>query len=97
MARSVYEADRHAKKRLTKEVRGARKIERCAEGRDGSVAEAVRGYRSALTDDGRPPLEASGLKLRQRLAAVSASLGRAAQKGAPGRVAEAHPTAAGGW
>jgi transposase-like protein len=84
-AKPVYEADRNAKKRLKKEVRGVRKIERAAEGRDGPVAEAIRGYcgavRSALTDDGRPPLEASGLKLRQRLGAVSASLGRAAAKG----------------
>ncbi len=84
-AKPIYEADRHAKKRLKKEVRGVRKIERAAEGRDGPVAEAVRGYcgavRSALTDDGRPPLEASGRRLRQRLGAVSASLGRAAEKG----------------
>jgi hypothetical protein len=81
-AKPIYEADRHAKKRLKKEVRGVRKLERAAEGHDGRVAEAIRGYcgavRSALTDDGRPPLEASGLKLRQRLGAVSASLGRAA-------------------
>ena len=84
-AKPIYEADRNAKKRLKKEVRGVRKIERAAEGRDGPEAEAILGYcgavRSALTDDGRPPLEASGLKLRQRLGAVSASLGRAAAKG----------------
>jgi hypothetical protein len=84
-ARPIYEADRHAKKRLKKEVRGVRKIERAAEGRAGAEAEAILGYcsavRSALTDDGRPPLEASGLKLRERLGAVSASLGRAAEKG----------------
>jgi hypothetical protein len=84
-AKPIYEADRHAKKRLKKEVRGVRKIERAAEGRGGPEAEAVRGYcgavRSALTDDGRPPLQASGLRLRQRLGAVSASLGRAAAKG----------------
>jgi hypothetical protein len=84
-AKPIYEADRNAKKRLKKEVRGVRQIERAAEGRDGPVAQATRGYcgavRSALTDDGRPPLEASGLKLRERLGAVSASLGRAAAKG----------------
>jgi Transposase, Mutator family len=84
-ARPIYEADRNAKKQLKKKVRGVRKIERAAEGRDGPVAEAIRGYcsavRSALTDDGRPPLEACGLKLHQRLAAVSASLGRAEGKG----------------
>lgn len=84
-ARPVYEADRNAKKRLKKEVRGVRKIERAAEGREGAEAEVILGYcsavRSALTDDGRPPLDASGLKLRERLTAVSASLGRVAEKG----------------
>jgi hypothetical protein len=86
-AKPIYEADRNAKKLLKKEVRGVRKIERAAEGRDDAVAEVIVGYcsavRSALTDDGRPPLEASGLKLRERLGAVSASLGRLAaeQKG----------------
>jgi hypothetical protein len=40
--------------------------------------------RSALTDDGRPPLEASGLKLADRLTAVAASLDRvAAKRGSP--------------
>jgi len=84
-ARPIYEADRHAKKELKKKVRVVRGVERSAEGRDGPEAEAIRGYcsavRSALTDDGRPPLEASGLKLRERLGAVSASLGRAEEKG----------------
>ena len=84
-AKPVYEADRNAKKRLKKEVRGVRQIERAAEGRGDAEAGVILGYcsavRSALTDDGRPPLGASGLKLHQRLTAVSASLGRAAQKG----------------
>jgi transposase-like protein len=78
----VFEADRHAKKELKKRVRGVRPIERAVEGRDDPGAEAVRGYcaavRSALTDDGRPPLAASGLKLADRLEAVAASLDRAA-------------------
>ncbi len=81
----IYEADRHAKVLLKKKVRGVRPIERQAEGRDDAEAEAVRGYcaavRSALTDDGRPPLEASGLKLQGRLEKVAASLDRAAEKG----------------
>ena len=34
--------------------------------------------RAALTDDGRPPLAASGLKLHQRLNAIASSLDRAA-------------------
>jgi hypothetical protein len=80
----VYEADRHAKVQLKKKVRGIRPIERKVEGRDDREAEAVRGYcaavRSALTDDGRPPLEASGLKLADRLAKVAASLDRVASK-----------------
>jgi hypothetical protein len=84
-ARPIYEADRNAKKRLKKEVRGVRKIERAVEGRDDAEAEVILGYcsavRSALTDDGRPPLDASGLLLRERLTAVSASLGRVAEKG----------------
>lgn len=84
-ARPIYEADRHAKKELKKKVRGVRKIERQTEGRNDAEAEVVRGYcsavRSALTDDGRPPLEASGLKLQERLVAVAASLERVAQKG----------------
>jgi hypothetical protein len=84
-AQPVFEADRHAKKELKKQVRGVRPIERSVEGGDGPEAEAVRGYcaavRSAITDDGRPPLAASGLQLERRLVAVMASLDRAATKG----------------
>jgi hypothetical protein len=80
----VYEADRHAKVQLKKKVRGIRPIERELEGRKDAEAETIQGYcaavRSALTDDGRPPLEASGLKLQGRLAAVAASLDRVAGK-----------------
>jgi hypothetical protein len=78
---------------LQKTIRGVRAIERRVEGRGDAPAEVIRGYgaavRSALTDDGRPPLEASGLKLRGRLAAIDASLGRAAKKGGAARVAAA--------
>src|ERR687886_731674 len=81
----IYEADRHAKKELKKRVRGVRPIERGMEGREDAEAQLVRGYcaavRSAITDDGRPPLAASGLKLRQRLTAVAESLDRVAEKG----------------
>jgi hypothetical protein len=80
----VYEADRHAKVQLKKKVRGIRPIERKIEGRQDGEAESTRGYcaavRSALTDDGRPPLEASGLKLRDRLAKVADSLDRVGAK-----------------
>jgi len=84
-ARPIYEADRHAKKELKKKVRGVRKIERQVEGRADAQAEVVRGYcsavRSALTDDGRPPLQASGLKLHERLSAIDARLKRVKSKG----------------
>jgi hypothetical protein len=83
-ARPLYEADRHAKKELKKKVRGVRPLERALEGRTDPEAQAARGYcdavRSALTDDGRPPLEAAGLKLHERLSAVAASLDRVAEK-----------------
>ncbi len=81
----IYEADRHAKKELKKHVRGVRPIERALESRHDAGAEAVRGYclavRSALTDDGRPPLAAAGLKLKGRLEAVAASLERVVPTG----------------
>ena len=81
----VFEADRHAKVELKKQVRGVRPIERAAEKRDDAEAEVVRGYcaavRSAITDDGRAPLAASGLKLKGRLEKVAASLDRAAKGG----------------
>jgi Transposase, Mutator family len=84
-ARPIYEADRRAKKELKKKVRQVRGIERSVEGRSDSEAEAIKGYcsavRSALTDDGRPPLEASGLKLHGRLQAITDSLDRVEQKG----------------
>lgn len=83
-AKPIYEADRHAKKELKKAVRGVRPIERALEDRADAEAEAVRGYclavRSALTDDGRPPLCASGLKLHERLTAVSESINQVAAK-----------------
>jgi hypothetical protein len=82
----IYEADRHAKKELKKRVRGVRPLERAVEGQSDAVAQVVRDYcgavRSALTDDGRPPLAASGLKLHERLTAIAQSLERAAKKGA---------------
>jgi hypothetical protein len=84
--------DRHAKKELKKHVRGIRPIERSAaaaaagDGQAGQAQQAaVLGYcaavRSAITDDGRPPLDASGLALHDRLTAVSASLATVEEKG----------------
>jgi hypothetical protein len=83
-AKPIYEADRHAKKELKKRVRGVRPIERKIEGRDDLEAKAIQGYcaavRSALTDDGRPPLSAPGLVLKGRLEAVVESLDRVEEK-----------------
>jgi hypothetical protein len=79
-AKPIFEADRHAKKELKKQVRGVRPIERSLEGQRDPHAEAARSYclavRSALTDDGRPPLAASGLQLKGRLEAIADSLDR---------------------
>jgi hypothetical protein len=84
-ATPIYEADRHAKKELKKQVRGVRPIERAVEGRDDPVAQATRAYcqavRSAITDDGRPPLCAAGLRLQERLTVIQASLHSVAKKG----------------
>jgi hypothetical protein len=93
-ARPIFEADRHAKTELKELVRGVRPIERQLEGRTDPTAQAVHGYglavRSALTDEGRPPLHAAGLCLRDRLAAIESSIGRvvaarSAEKGAARR------------
>jgi hypothetical protein len=90
-ARPSYEADRHAKKELKKQLRGIRAVERQAEARADVEAKVVQGYkaspdncaavRSALSDDARPPLAASGLKLQQRLSAIDESLDRVTEKG----------------
>lgn len=83
-AKPISDADRHAKKELKKLVRGVRPIERGLEGRTDEEAEAVRGYclavRSALTDDGQPPLSADGVKLEERLQAITDSITRVAEK-----------------
>src|SRR5919197_4604019 len=85
-AKPIYEADRHAKKVLKKHVRGVRPLERAVEGRTDPEAEVIRGYcnavRSALTDNGRPPLAAAGLQLHDRLNAITQSLERVEKRGA---------------
>src|SRR6266571_3291430 len=85
-AKPIYEADRHAKKVLKKRVRGIRPIERKLEGRVDPEAEVMRGYcsavRSALTDDGRPPLVAAGLILQDRLSTIAESLEQVEKRGA---------------
>lgn len=61
-----------------------RPLERALERRSDPEAQAMRRYylavRSALTDDGRAPLEASGLQLQDRLTQISSSLARVEQK-----------------
>ena len=61
-------------------VRGVRPIARRLHGRNGPEAEVMRGdcaaVRRALTDEGRPPLDASGLTLHDRLPAMTARLER---------------------
>jgi len=74
----IAEADRHAKVALKKHVRGVRPLERVLEGRGDAEAETIRGYclavRAAVTDDRRPPLDAAGLTLHDRLDAIAASI-----------------------
>jgi hypothetical protein len=74
----IIEADRHAKKELKKLVRGVRPIERSVADQQDPVSEVVNGYclavRSALTDDGHPPLDAPGLRLHERLTKIHSSL-----------------------
>jgi hypothetical protein len=62
-----------------------RPIERAVEGRSDPNAELVRGYaaavRSAITDDGRAPLDAAGLRLKRRLEKIASSLDRVTAQG----------------
>jgi hypothetical protein len=86
-AQPIFEADRHAKTVLKKHVRGIRPIERALEARTDGEAEAIRdsclAVRSALTDDGRPPLCADGLRLHDRLQHIhDSSPSRRGKKGA---------------
>lgn len=80
----LYEADRHAKTQLKKHLRGVRPIERALEEHQTPENNAIRGYclavRASLTDDGRSPLEASGLRLHERLTQVSDSIARIQEK-----------------
>jgi len=84
-ARPIYAADRHAKKELKKRVRGVRPLERQVEGREDELSRITQDYcqaiRSALTDDGLPPLDAAGLRLRRRLRSIARSLERVGKKG----------------
>jgi hypothetical protein len=83
-ATPIVEADRHAKTELKKYTCGVREIERSMSTREDQAAKTMRGYclavRSALADDGKPPLQLPGLTMHERLSAIQASLERVAQK-----------------
>jgi hypothetical protein len=80
----LYEADRHAKTELKKQLRGVRPIERALEEHPTPENDAIRGYclavRASLTDDGRSPLDAPGLRLYERVSQISDSIGRIQEK-----------------
>ena len=61
-----------------------RPIERALEEHSTPENEAIRGYclavRASLTDDGRSPLQPSGLKLYDRITQVSDSIARVQEK-----------------
>jgi hypothetical protein len=80
----LYEADRQAKTELKHHLRGVRPIERALEEHSTPENEAIRGYclavRAALPDDGRSPLQPSGLKLYDRVIQVSDSIARIQEK-----------------
>ncbi len=82
----LIEADRHAKKELKKLVRGVRPIERSVSEEQEPIGKVVKGYclavRSALTDEGHPPLDPPGVKLHQRLTKIYSSL-EGVKKSAP--------------
>jgi hypothetical protein len=80
----LTKADQHAKTQFKKELRGVRPIERAVEEEKTPENEAIKGYclavRAALTDDGRSPLQLSGLRLYDRISQVSASIARVQEK-----------------
>src|SRR2546430_2133054 len=80
----LYEADRHAKTQLKKQLRGVRPIERALEQHSTPENQAIRGYclavRASLTDDGRSPLQPSGLKLVNRITQIHDSIARVQEK-----------------
>jgi len=85
VAKPITAADHHAKTQLKKYVTGVREIERTLAKREDVEASTIRGYclavRSALADEGQPPLQLPGLLMHERLTAIVASLERVQQKG----------------
>ncbi len=85
VAKPITAADHHAKTELKKYVKGVRELERSVAPREDQEATLIRGYclavRSALADEGKPPLQLPGLLMHERLTAIAASLERVQQKG----------------
>jgi len=83
-AKPIVQADRHAATQLKAHVRGIRPIERALEACTDEPAQDARDYclavRSAITDDGHPPLKLGGIKLHTRLSQIRDSLDVVAQK-----------------
>lgn len=83
-AKPIVEADHHAKPQLKQSTRGVREIERSIMTREDQEAKRIRGdclaVRSALSDEGKPPLHLPGLLMHERLAALAASLERVEKK-----------------
>jgi hypothetical protein len=83
-AKPIVEADHHAKTELKKYTRGVRESERSVGTREGHEAKSIRGYclavRSALSDEGKPPLLLPGLLMHERLTAILTSLERVEEK-----------------
>ena len=65
-------------------MRGVRPIERALEEYSTPENDAIRGYclavRASLTDDGRSPLDAPGLRLYERVTYISDSIERVQEK-----------------
>jgi hypothetical protein len=84
-AKPVSAADRHAKKARKQRGRGGRPMARQLDQRTDPEAEVRRGscraVRCALTDEGHPPLAASGLTLHDRLTALAQRLERGTNRG----------------
>ena len=83
-AEKIVDADKHAKKELKAQIRGIRPIERVLEQGSGKASQAAYKYclavRSAITDEGHPPLDLGGIKLHSRLSRISDSLEEVAKK-----------------
>jgi hypothetical protein len=83
-AKPIVDADKHAKTQLKAQIRGIRPIERIVEQRHDEASQAAYdcclAVRSAITDDGHPPLDLGGIKLHARLSHICDVLEQIAKK-----------------